>query len=426
MSDYSAARQEFVDRINAGASLGIPFIQKRVNLGKEAINEDTRSNGVISLFVPAGGTGGVEKLTDKNGPIAGALDRTGDTNKANASFYKVECYAQNGWELLKRNALEKIFQIGKITENVIQPRINHLVHSIEQDVVTRNCYRAGGACIADGATLGFVAMDKAVATLSAVKATGSWTGFVSPLLKSRLGTGAALKNGGFDVPNEILRDMYGKQSIGIFAGCDWVNESFMPKFHTGALNVTDTASNVKVGANVSTQGADTITISGLSSGVIRKGTPFTIEGVYDVTITGIKMDWLKTFIVQEDVNVQGSGATSVKVLPIYFNDDTKGYQNNVFVAGGSIPANAIVKGLCEAGASYDTAFIKEDEAFNWTPFTLEDVDGANNTTSATDDITVQLVSGGELLKRTNMMRMDSPYFGDIVDPRVCRLVYVKC
>lgn len=425
-SDYSAARQEFVDKINAGVSLGIPFIQKRVNLGKNAINEESRSNGVITLFVPAGGTGGVEALTDGNGPIANALDRTNDTDKANSSYYKVECHAHNGWELVQRTALEKIFQIGKIRENIVQPRINHMVHSINRDLVTRNVFKAGGVCIAGSSELGFIAMDKAIATLESVKATGSWTGFVSPLLKSRLGTGAAKKNGGFDVPDEVLKDIYGKRSIGVFAGTDWVNEPFLPKFKTGALNATDTASNdVKVSAAVRKQGATEIAISGLTSGTIKAGTPFTIEGVYDVTITGLKMDWLKTFVVQNDVAVESSGATTVEVLPIYFNDDTKGYQNNVFVAGSEISANAVVKGLAVANGSYDIAFIKEDEAFNWTPFSLEDVDGAVNTTSETEDISVQLVSGGNLLKRTNMMRLDSPYFGDIVDPRLCRLVYVQ-
>lgn len=422
-SNYSAARQEFVDRINAGVSLGVPFIQKRVNLGKDSVNENTRSNGVIKLFVPAGGTGGVEELTTAAGPKAGALDRTGDTSKANSSYYEVDCYAHNAWELIQHNSLEKIFQIGNIRENIIQPRINHLVQDIEKDVVTRNWTKAAGVCVAGSATLGFIAMDKAMSMLQSVKANGSWTGYMSPMLKSQLSTGAALKNGGFDVPDEILRQMYGKHSIGIFGGCDWVNEPFMPKYKAGALNKSTTG--VKVSAEVSTQGATTITLSGLpTSGTITKGTPFTIEGVYDVSTAGLQMDWLKVFVAQEDATI-ASGAATVKVLPIYFNDDTKGYQNNVYASGSKIAANAAVGGICEAGATYNVALVKEDEAFNWTPFELPDVDGCTNTTSATEDVSIQLVSGGTLLTRNNMMRLDSAYFGDIVDPRACRLVYVQ-
>lgn len=424
-SNYDAARQEFVDRINAGVSLAVPFIQKRVNLGKEVLTEDSRSHGVINLFVPAGGTGGVEELSNQNGIVNTALDRTSDEaqGKGSASYYEVKCYAHNAWELISYTALEAMFKIGKIRDNVIQPRINHLCQDVERDLVARNAFRAGGAVVADSSTIGFIAMDKAMAMLQSIKSTGSWTGYMSPMLKSQLGTSAALKNGGFDVPDEILRGMYGKQSIGIFAGADWVNEPFMPKFATGALSAE--ASGVQVSAEVSEQGASSIVLKGLSStGSIPKGTPFTIEGVYDVSTAGLKMDWLKVFVAQEDATIS-SGTATVKVLPVYFNDDSKGYANNVFVDGSKISANAVVKGLCAAGKKYNLALIKEDESFNWTPFELPEVDGCTNTTSATEDISVQLVSGGSLLTRKNQMRLDSPYFGDIVDPRACRLVYVQ-
>lgn len=424
-SNYDAARQEFVDRINAGVSLGVPFIQKRVNLGAKAITEDARSNGIITLFVPAGGTGGVEELSTKDGINNNALNRTQDEadGKGSASYYKVECYARNAWELISYTALEEMFKIGKLRENVIQPRINHLCQDIERDVVTRNTFRAGGAVVADDSAIGFIAMDKAMAMLQSIKSTGSWTGYISPMMKSKLGTSAALKNGGFDVPDEVLRSIYGKQSIGVFAGADWINEPFMPKFVQGESLAKEDA-GVAVSVEVSEQGADTIILTGVAGSSVKKGTPFTIEGVYDVTTAGLKAEWLKVFVAQADAAVSG-GSASVKVLPIYFNDDTKGYANNVFVDGSKISATAVVKGLCSANTAYDVALIKEDESFNWTPFTLPDVDGCTNTTSATEDISVQLVSGGTLLTRKNQMRLDSPYFGDIVDPRACRLVYVK-
>lgn len=426
-SDYSEARQEFVDRINAGAALGIPFIQKRVNLGKKALNEDARSNGIINLFVPAGGTGGIEQLTGENGPVEGALDRTNDQNRGNASYYEVKCYARNAWELFNHGVLEKMFQIGNLDKNVIQGRINHMVQGIEKDLVTRNWTRAGGAVVAGSTEFGFVAMDKSMAMLQTIKATGAWTGYMSPLFKSKLSTEAAKKNGGFDVPDDIQRQMYGRHGIGVFAGADWVNEAFMPEYSAGALNSTTTASTaITVKTAVSEQGATQITLAGVTaSGSVPKGTPFTVEGVYDVSTGGHAMPWLKTFIVQEDAVANGSGDVTVKVLPIYFNDVTKGYQNNVYVSGSEIPASAVVKSSVDASTTYYVALLKEDSAFNWTPFELDDVQGCENTTSATEDITVQLVSGGDFLKRANKMRFDSPYFGDIVDPRACRVIFYK-
>ena len=428
-SDYSAARQEFVDRINAGAALGIPFIQKRVNLGKKALNEDARTNGIIHLYVPAGGTGGVEQLTNASGPVSGALDRSSDfsAGKDSASYYKVECYSHNAFELYSHNVLQKMFQIGNLDKNIIQGRINHMVQGIEKDLVTRNWTKAGGACVAGSTEHGFVAMDKAMAMLQTIKAEGSWTGYMSPLFKSKLSTSAALKNGGFDVPDDILRQMYSRHAIGVYGGADWVNEAFMPEYTSGAINSTTTASTaITVKTAVSTQGASEITLTGVTaSGSVPKGTPFTIEGVYDVSTGGLAMPFLKTFITQEDATANGDGDVTVKVLPIYFNDDTKGYQNNVYVAGSEIAASAVVKSSVEASTTYYTALIKEDSSFNWTPFELDDVEGCTNTTSSTEDITIQLVSGGNLEKRSNKMRFDSAYFGDIVDPRACRLVYYK-
>lgn len=430
-SDYSAARQEFVDRINAGVSLAIPFIQKRVNLGKKSLNEDARTHGIITLYVPAGGTGGVEELTNAtyNGPVPTALDRTADfaAGKGSASYYEVKCYSHNAWEVYAHKVLEKMFMTGNLDKNVIQGRINHMVQSINKDLVSRNAYRAGGATVAGSTELGFVAMDKAISLLQTIKVEGGWTGYISPLFKSKLRTTSALKNGGFDVPDEALKDMYGRGGIGVFGGADWVNEAFMPEYTSGVLNTTTTSgTGVKVKTAVSTQGATQITLKGVTaSGSIPKGTPFTIEGVYDVTIAGISIMEQKVFITQKDATADGSGDVTLDVLPIYFNDDTKGYQNNVYVSGSAIPENAVVKSPVEAASTYFVGLIKEDESFNWTPFELEEVDGCKNTTSSTEDITVQLVSGGNLEKRDNKMRFDASYFGDIVDPRANRLVYYK-
>lgn len=432
-SDYSAARQEFVDRINAGASLGIPFIQKRVNYGKRALNEDARSNGVINLFVPAGGTGEVVDISSAAGVNDSALDITAQlaAGKGSASFYEVKCYARNAMEYFQHGVLEKMFQIGNLDKNIIQGRINHMCQNVEKDIVTRNWTKAGGACVAGSSEIGFVAMDKAMAMLQTIKSEGAWTGYMSPLFKSKLSSSAAAKSSGFDVPDDILRQMYGRHAIGIYAGCDWVNEAFMPEYTTGTFNPTDTASAAVKTAVTQTTASSTTGYSVISlkncgaSGTVPKGTPFTIAGVYDVSTGGLAMPFLKVFVTQEDAVADGSGNVDVKVLPIYFNDDTKGYTNNIYVSGSEIPVNAAVTPLVDKNTSYYVAMIKEDSAFNWTPFELDDVEGCKNTTTSTDDLTVQLVSGGDLKTRKNAMRFDCPYFGDIVDPRACRLVFYK-
>lgn len=437
-SDYSAARQEFVDRLNASVSLNIPWLQKKVNIGKKALNEDARTQGILHLYVPAGGTGDVEQLSNASGPISGALDRTSDfaAGKDNASYYKLDVYCRNAWEIFSHTTLEAMFQTGNIDKNILEGRKNHLVQNINKDLITRGWTRAGGACVASSTELGFVAMSKAISMLQTVKQDGSWTGYLAPLFKSKLTTESAKKNGGFDVPDDVLKSMYGRGSIGVYDGTDWVNEPFMPEMTPGALNTTDSASGITVkadvttqGADVTTQGADEIVITGFSaSGTVKKGTVFTVEGVYDVTTGGLAAPFLKVFVVQEDATAVADSTKykyTLKVLPMYFNDDTKGYRPTVYNSDSKIPAEAQVKGLLEAGATYYVGYLKEDSAFNWTPFELPDVENYTNTTSSTEDITIQLVSGGELKTRKNAMRFDAPYFGDIVDTRACRLIYYK-
>lgn len=431
-SDYSAARQEFVDRINAGASLGIPFIQKRINRGKKFLTEDARTNGILDFYQEAGGTGGVENLTDasSNGPTSGALDRSTDASngKGSASYQSEKFYAKNGWEYLEYGALQKLFQTGNIKQNIVNPRVAHLCQNIEKDLVERNYVRAGGASVTS--VIGFGVLGKAMSTLETIKAIGNWTGFMSPMLKSLLCDSALGKKEGMDVPDSVLKEMYGKYAMGVYANAEWVNEPFMPEFESGALNTTDAASGIKVKSDVTTQGANKITLTGFAaSGTIKKGTPFSISGVYDVSSAGLKMSWEKVFIVQKDATAVADGESAykyeVEVLPIYFNDDTKGYKNNVFVTGSKIAANASVIPLVAASKKYYLAFLKEDESFNWTPFELPDVEGCTNTTTSTDDLTVQLCSGGALLTRKNSMRLDCPYFGDIVLPQSCRLIFVQ-
>lgn len=426
-SNYAAARQKFVDMINAGATLGIPFIQKKVNVGKKFITEESRSSGIIHIGMGAGGTGGVESLTDavSGGPSSGALDRTTDAanGKGSASYQDEAFYAKNGWEYLERTPLEKIFEIGNIDENIIRPRVAHLCQNVEKDLVTRNFTRAGGATVSS--VIAFGALGKAMSMLETIKSIGNWTGFMSPMLKSILCNSALDKSNGMDVPDNILKEMYGKYAMGIYSNAEWVNEPFMPRFAAGMLNTTDGANDaLSVKTEVSTQGASSIVITGFSSsGTIKKGTPFSIKGVYDVSSAGLKMEWEKVFIAQEDAAVSGGDAT-VKVLPIYFNDDSKGYRNNLFADSSKIASGAKIIPLIAANKHYDLAFLKEDEALNWTPFELEDVEGCKNTTTSTDDLTVQLCSGGSLLTRKNSMRLDCPYFGDIVNPQSCRLIFV--
>lgn len=406
-NNLAAAKQDLSDRLNAKVSTSIPFIQKSVNLGKEAAKKGNRTNGELLLYVPASGNA-------RAGLAKDTMDISNDSG--DSAFYRVLTKARNGVSKLGYNSFEEIFNIGDLDKDFVIPRGERLAHVIEKDLVERAWTRAGGAVVCnDLAAAGFGCLSKATATLQTVKAEGDWTGFIHPILQAELAN--LPTRGSFIAPDDRIRDMYGKASIGVYGNADWVNEGFLPTFTAGA-----TPEGSTVGAVVNSAGAldeyTEITLNAAKD--IKKGTPFTIEGVYDTTLAGVPLAQLKVFIAQED----NGNTTKVKVLPLYFNG-TAGYTNNVWAKDGKIPSGAKIHSNIEADASYYTGFVRDTEAFNWTPYEMPELLGLHNATTSTDDLTIHVVGGGEVKTRSNVMRLDAPYFGDIVDPRVCRLILVK-
>lgn len=110
--DLSAAKQELVDRLNAKISTSIPFIQKRVNLGKGQVTKGNRQHGVMDFYVPASGNAKVGQLTYPTGTTpypTSAIDLTG--RPRNSSFWKKEFYAQNASDILEFSNFEEIFEL---------------------------------------------------------------------------------------------------------------------------------------------------------------------------------------------------------------------------------------------------------------------------------------------------------------------------
>lgn len=424
-----AAKQELVDRLNAKISTSIPFIQKRVNLGRGRVTKDNRDHGMMDFYVPASGNARVGQVSypSSTSPYPDALNLNGRSRKS--SFYKKTCYAQNGSDILEYSSFEELFAIDDVKKDFIIPRGQRMANEIEKDLVERNCYKAGGAIVSD--TADFLALSKASAELKSIKAVGDWTGYLSPMLESYLSTSPLRM--AFRAPDKRIEDMYGKASIGYYANVDWVEESFMPIFTAGDA----IGSGAKVKTAVTTQGATKVTLTGVTANaVIKKGTPITIDGVYEVTMSGVKQSYLKKFIVQEDATADASGTTTgdvtITLLPLYFNSPD-GYTNNCWcapVTDGStttygIPANKAVTMLVTAKADYYIGLARDADAFNWTPFEWPELMALENSVSSTDELTIQLAAGGNIEARTNVMRMDCPYFGDIVDERAVRTIYVK-
>lgn len=421
--DLSAARQELVDRLNAKISTTIPFIQKRVNLGRGQVTKQNREHGIMEFYVPASGNAKVGQVSYPVGtsPYPDALNLSGRSRKS--SFYKKTCYAQNASDILEYSSFEEIFALDDVKKDFIIPRGERMANEIEKDLVERNCFKAGGAIVS--ATADFLALSKASAELKSIKALGNWTGYLSPMLESYLSTSPLRM--AFRAPDKRIEDMYGKASIGYYANVEWVEEPFMPVFTSGDAF----GSGAKIKTAVSTQGATQVVVTGLTaSTAIKKGTPITIAGVYEVTMSGVKQSYLKKFIIQEDATADANGDATITLLPIYFNGPD-GYTNNVWVEGVGNPvvygiaANAKVTMLVDASTDYYIGLVRDSDAFNWTPFEWPELLALENYTTSTDELTVQIAGGANIEGRTNVIRMDVPYFGDIVDERAVRTLYVK-
>lgn len=423
--DILAARQELVDRLNAKISTSIPFIQKRVNLGRGQVTKGNREHGVMEFFVPASGNAQVAQVSYPVGtsPYPDALDLTGRSRKS--SFWKKTCYAQNASDILEYSNFEEIFALDDVKKDFISPRGQRIAHEIEADLVNRNWFKAGGAIVSE--TADFLALSKASAELKSIKALGDWVGYLSPMLESYLSTSPLRM--AFRAPDDRIKEMYGKASIGYYANVDWVEEPFMPVYTAG----DSWGSGAKVKTAITTQGATKIVLTSVGSGVVvTKGTPFSIDGVYEVTMSGVKQSYLKKFIAQADATADSSGDIEIDVLPMYFNSPD-GYTNTIWVAPNTsanpvtygIPQNAGAHLLVSAGADYYIGLARDAEAFNWTPFEWPELLALQNSTSSTDELVIQLAAGGNIVGRTNVMRMDCPYFGDIIDERAVRTIYVK-
>lgn len=419
------AKQELCDNLAAKIILGIPFIKRSTSIGRDQITKTSRTQGKIKLYVNAGGGAQVKKF-DSNS----ALDLT--NRSKDSSFYEKEFTASVASDILGFNAFEELFQLGEggVDKEFVQPRGEYMSNIIEKDLVERNWFKAGGAVIENGG-VNMQPLFKAQSILQTIKAGGTFTGFLSPMLQGELAYNALGKQNGFDAPTETQRDMYGNAVIGSAAGFEYINEPFMPVFTMG-----DALGSAKVAKAVNS-GDDEIQLKGVTANAkIYKGTPLKIEGVYDVTMAGAPVVYKKTFIVQEDATVSGSGTVTVKIIPVYLTGDDHykptAYSTSTVARGGTlvgnkgvIPVDAGVTCELTAGTEYHIGLIREASAFNWLPFELTKLYGVENRTTSVDELTLHICTGGELLKYENATRIDCPYFGDIVDERACRTIYVK-
>lgn len=218
------------------------------------------------------------------------------------------------------------------------------------------------------------------------------------LLTSKAGRSATVsRKGQFQDAGEIAKQ-YKEGFIGRADGFNWL-ESEMVQTHTNGNDVV-----FEVRTTVSTQGQATLVVEGLTTttGTVKKGTVFTVAGVYSLNPqTKESTAELQQFVVTADATADGSGYATLSISPAMY---TTGSLANI----ASFPQDG--DAITPVGAA-STAY-KQNLAFHKNSFRLATVPliMPKNAEFASQHtykgITMAVVYDWDQLTRSMVLRMD--------------------
>jgi len=209
---------------------------------------------------------------------------------------------------------ELSMQLDDFADRVLKPRISQLASSIDADVA--NVFASVGNSVGTPGTTPATAL----VMLQAQQKMNEAAAPMSPrYLTVNPAANAALVNGlsGFFNPSDSISRQFKSGMMGEnVLGYEEVNMSQSVKSFTVGSR---TATGGTTSAAVTTEGATTIAITGAgASGTIRAGDVFTVAGCFAVNPqTRESTGSLFQFVALAGVNLNGSGAGTITVAPIY-------------------------------------------------------------------------------------------------------------
>lgn len=213
-------------------------------------------------------------------------------------------------------------QMANVFERIIKPAMIDLAHDFEYKVIDK----AQDSVFNSVGTAGSNTFDPDV-ILEAREVLGKGLCpkdnnrfFLFDSAAGRKAVGS--RKGQFQDASEISKQ-YKNGLVGRADGFNWL-ESEMVSEHT---NGNDVAFEVRT--TVSTEGATSIVVEGLTTttGTVKKGTVFTVAGVYAVNPqTKRQYDRLQQFVVTADATADGSGYATLSVSPAMY---TTGANQNI-------------------------------------------------------------------------------------------------
>lgn len=288
-------------------------------------------------------------------------------------------------------------QLKDIAERVIKPA----VQAIAQDVESQFLTKAVNATYNSVGTAGSTTFD--VATILASKTLLNKN--LCPkddnrflLLDSAAGASAVdARKGLFQSSDEIAKQ-YKMGYVGTADGYKWLENELLPTVTNG----NDVVFEVRT--TVSTQGQSTLVVEALTTttGTVKKGTVFTVAGVYAVhPQTKVTQTRLQQFVVTADATADGSGYATLSISPAMY---TTGSRKNI----ASFPqdGNAITPvGSASTGYLQNLAFHKSSFRMVSVPLVMP-TNAEFAAQETVDGITVAIVRDWDQLTRKMVTRLD--------------------
>lgn len=368
-----------------------------------------RTGGLLRVVIPDSGS---VVITEN-----GVRNITNET-LSNAEFSK-DLRISSANTAFSATVLERVTNVDDFDKEIVQPRAVNYGETINETIIDKAYTVAGIAQTAALSTLDFDALATTAGKLRENRAT-NLVGYMSPTVAAKLGSKGA--NGSF-LPPAILEPMYKDSQIGRYANVQW-KESKMPVFTVAAANVMDddwvidTAGVDGVAGTILLDDASGTTITG--STVIKKGSVFTIAGVYAKDVLGKNTTNLKAFVVQEDATGTSGGKITLKVGAF----SNTGAHANVSVM--PVATNKPTPVNCGAVGTYSVVFVFEKGNIEYDAVELNTAGFESVSVSGIDSKikTTALVSG-DINTLTAKYRIDSAFVTGGIDDRRAALLFVS-
>lgn len=369
-----------------------------------------RTGGIIRVVIPDSGS---VVITENGVRDISAADLS------NSEFSK-DLRISSANTAFSATALERVTSVDDFDKEIVQPRAVNYGETVNETVIDKAYTVAGIAQTAALSTLDFDALATTAGKLRENRAT-NLVGYMSPTVAAKLGSKGA--NGSF-LPPAICEPMYKDSQIGRFANVQW-KESKMPVFEVKTANVMAAdwvidASGVDgdAGTILIDDGASQKTIS--TSTVIKKGSVFTIAGVYAKDVLGKNTTNLKAFVVQEDAKGVATGKITLKVGAF----SNTGAHANVSVMPA--PADVPVPVNCGAAKTYSVVFVFEKGNIEYDPVELNTAGFESVSVSGIDSkIKTTALVDGDIDTLTAKYRIDSAFVTGGIDDRRAALLFVE-